>query len=280
LNLTHPIRIATVVLAATALAAATGCDNKRPDDPPSTPLANEYGDGEHISSVLLGFFGPATWVKLSDINSVDCYDPPDITVLTAGVTISAVDQWDETGNGAIGTVYVQDPVSPTPLYAGMALYEPTYSPPAYKPEPGNVVQVAGVYEEYIGPSDLALGRFGQCETLPQLEGTATELFEGQVPEPVVITPADLNSYANARQYLSMLVTVTNVCMEAAGEESDGRYSAPVSVSGTAWSIDDELWDVYHLMPLAQGQCFTSVTGIVTFFEGFSLAPRSAADFKM
>ena len=33
------------------------------------------------------------------------------------------------------------------------------------------------------------------------------------------------------------------------------------------------------MPLTQGQCFTSVTGIVTFFENFSLAPRSAADFK-
>ena len=268
MNLTHPIRI-----------AATGCNNTRPGDPPSTPIANEYGDGERISSVFDGFFGPAPWVQLKNIYSTDCYDPPDITVLTAGVTISAVDQWDETGNGSIGTVYVQDTLSPTPLYAGMALYEPTYSPPAYKPEPGNVVQVAGVYEEYIGPSDLALGRFSQCETLPQLEGSATELFEGEVPKPVVITPEDLNSYANARQYLSMLVTVTNVCIETTGTESDGRYSAPVVVSGTAWSIDDELWDVYHLMPLTAAQCFTSVTGIVTFFESFSLAPRSAADFK-
>lgn len=280
MNLPHPSPAGVAALAAASLLTAAGCGNTRLGDPPSQPVADELGNGERISSVFMGFFGPASWVQLNNINSIDCVDPPNQTVLTTGVTISAVDTWDETGNGSIGTVYVQDTVSPTPLYAGMSLYRPTFSPPAYKPQPGHVVDVAGVYEEYIGPSDLALGRFGQCETLPQISGTATFRFEGEVPEPVVITPDDLNSYANARQYLGMLVTVTNVTIEKAGTESDGRYSAPVVLtSGSAWSIDDELWDVYHLMPLTQGQQFSSVTGIVTFFESFSLAPRSAADFK-
>jgi hypothetical protein len=275
------------VIAALAVALGTaGCANTRPGDPPSTPPADELGTGQRISSVLGGFFGPAPWVQPTNL-TVNCPDPADVTVLTTGVTVSAVDTWDETGNGAVGTVYVQDTVpAPAPHYAGMALFEPTFSPPNLKVLPGDVVDVAGLYEEYIGPATLTeCDRFCYCETLPQLGGAVTPRYTGTVPEPVVLTPEDLDTYANARQYLGMLVTVTNVTIATTGDEDDGRYSAPVQLQNvppgsvvSPWSIDDELWDVYRLMPLSANQCFASVTGIVTFFESFSLAPRSAADF--
>jgi hypothetical protein len=140
-----------------------------------------------------------------------------------------------------------------------------------------VVDVTGQYEELVGPPT---GAFGQCQTLPQLAGTADLRFDRTVPPPVVITPADLSSYDRARQYLSMLVTVTNVVIAADGVEKNGRYNAGVVIpgGGTTWQIDDELFDLPHQMPLHQGDTFTSVTGIVTYFYDFHLAPRSVADF--
>jgi len=283
----HQLRIVAATLAATALVTAAGCTNTRPGDPPSTPPANKYGDGGHISSALTppGFFGPAPWVQPSNINSSNCIDPVDTSVGPTGLTVTAVDTWDETGNGAVGTVYVQDTISPTPLYGAMPIFDPTFSPPDLKVLPGNLVDVQeGVYEEYVGPSDFGgCNRFCECETLPQLAGALKFDFDGTVPEPVTIGPNDLGTYANARPYMGMLVTVKGVTIQANGSPSDGRYTAKVdlvgSFVGSTWDIDDELWDVPHLMPLSAGQTFVSVTGIVTYFGTVNLAPRSAADFK-
>jgi len=102
---------------------------------------------------------------------------------------------------------------------------------------------------------------------------------------VVITPEDLSTFEGARKYLSMLVTVQQpgglVTVAAAGKESDGRYSAEMAVpSGSNWFVADELWDVAHKEPLSEGQQFQSITGIVTYFYDFELAPRSAADFVL
>ncbi len=70
-------------------------------------------------------------------------------------------------------------------------------------------------------------------------------------------------------------------MAANGEESDGRYSASVAVpSGFNFFIADELWDLPHLEPLSQGEQFESVTGILTYFYTFELAPRGYADFVL
>lgn len=277
---THAVRLSVAALAAAALITTAGCTNTRPGDPVSTPSPDEYGNGEHISSVLNGFYGPAPWVQLQNINSVNCPDPVDTTIFTTGATVTAVDTWDETGNGSVGTIYVQDTVTPLPPYAGIAIFDPTYSPPDLKIQPGEVVDVAAIYEEYIGPSDFTCERFCQCETLPQLEGAVTFRFDGKLPEPVVITPDDLANYASGRKYLGMLVRVTGVSVLATGTESDGRYSASIAVqNGSPFYIDDELWDVYRQMPLTAGATFTSVTGIVTYFGSFNLAPRSAADFQ-
>jgi hypothetical protein len=275
-------RAPETLLAPLALLAvlAAGCsDNGSPGgDLPLIPPANEYGEGRHISSKLGGFFGPATWIVPTNLNSIGCAYPINANVATTGVTVTAVDTFDETGDGAIGSVYVQDTVPNPPLYAGISLYSPSYSPPDLRVFPGNVLDVVGPYQEYGGPTS---GPFPECQTLSQLGGAATFRFDGAVPAAVEITPDDLNSYDNARQFLGMLVKVTNVSIASAPTMSSGRYSASVVVdSGGNFAISNELFDVPGGITLSQGQAFKSVTGIVTYFYSFQLAPRSIADFEM
>ena len=268
-------------LLATFACAVAGC-TARVGDPSAPPLMNEYGPGTHISSVLGGFYGPASWVQPNNFNSLACPYPAAFNVYTTGVTVTAVDTWDETGNGAIGTVYVQDTVPNIPVYAGMSLFSPSFTPPDLRVLPGDVLDVTGSYEEFIGPSS---GFFPQCQTLPQISGSAVFRFDGTVPTPVVVTPEDLSTFDGARKYLSMLVTVRDpngpITIAANGVEKSGRYAAAVTVpSGSGWAISDELFDVYRQEPLSQGQQFESVTGIVTYFYSYQLAPRSLTDFVL
>jgi hypothetical protein len=280
--------LASVIPVALSLALLAGCAKRESDQPPM-PLASVCGSGSRISSELTnalgqsGFFGPAPWFQPSNNNSSNCPYPDDETVYASCLTVTAVDTWDETGNGSVGTVYVQDTVSPTsttPPYAAISIFDPSFSPPSLRPLPGDVLDVTGVYEEYDGPNS---GTFEQCATLPQISGAATFRYDGTVPTPVVIHPVDLANYENGRKYMNMLVTVEGVTIISAGTESSNRYSAPVVVPGGTlnlpFTIADELFDLPHLYPLSANESFTSVTGIVTYFYGFQLAPRSVADFQ-
>ncbi len=292
LKLRTPFRAVDWAALATAITLASsllGCRNDAANgDVPPTPIANQYGGGTHISSQIqnvdgsYGFYGPAPWYQPSNINSTNCPYPPTLVENITGVTVVAVDTWDETGNGALGTVYVQDTVGLTdwhqiPIYAGTSLYDATYSPPDLRPLAGDVLDISAEYEEYQGPYDFI---FSECETLPQVTGAASFRFLGTVPPPVQIEPPALASYGGGREYESMLVTVNGVCIAANGVESSGRYTADVTVPGTTWQIDDELFDLPHQYPLSAGQCFASVTGIVTYFGTYHLAPRNLDDFTL
>jgi hypothetical protein len=264
------------------LAPAAGCSHVGTEDAGASSGASGTGGSAtapcngHISSVLTGFEGPASWVQPANLDSTNCAYPPNQNVQATCAVVTAVDTWDETGKGSVGTVYVQDSASPTPLYAGIQLDRSSFSPSG-TPVPGDLLEVTGTYEEYAGPTN---GRFGMCETLPRITGTATFRSSGVVPTPVVIQASDLTSYDGARRYFNTLVTVRNVHIAADGRELAGSYRADVAVSsGSPWSIDDELFDVPHQYALHQGDTFTSVTGIVTYFYSVSLAPRSVADFQ-
>ncbi len=280
--MTQPLRVASFVSLTLAALLAAGCsDNGSPGgDKPVTPPMMEYGTGQHISSKLGGFFGPATWIQPTNQNSIGCKYPVQYNVTTTGVTVTAVDTFDETGDGAVGSVYVQDTVPNPPVYSGMSLFEPGYTPPDLRVFPGNVLDVTGPYEEYQGPSS---GYFAQCQTLPQLGGSASFRFDGMVPAPVVIKPDDLNSYDSARQYLGMLVKVVGVSISGTPSTSSGRFGVPVAVdSGQSFQNLERLFDLpCHLPSLSSGSGqFASVTGIVTYFYSFQLAPRSIADFEL
>jgi hypothetical protein len=96
---------------------------------------------------------------------------------------------------------------------------------------------------------------------------------------------DLKAYEKARQWLGMLVRIENIKISDKPYDSKGRYSAPIDVGGgiplsDVPSISNELFDLKALgPPLAKDVTFKAVTGIITYFYGFKIAPRSADDFE-
>src|SRR5205085_5933834 len=120
---------------------------------------------------------------------------------------------DETGAGQTGNIYVQDYPADGELakpFSGITIFAPAFSPPDLRVFEGDLVDSFGNFTEFLGPSS---GPFGDCKTLPEFNGTLTFRFEDTPPEPLTVVAdgatterfAAIKGYANARQWLGMLV---------------------------------------------------------------------------
>lgn len=258
---------------------ATACDiSSGNGDAPSKPAASVLGTGKRIADV----FGEAEWYDDTNKDSYKCDSPADRPVFVTGVTVTAVDRFDEVADGALGNVYVQDTTAEPTEYQGMTVFAPAFTPPDLRVAPGDVLDLSGVFQEFVGPSGSP---FNFCQTLPEIGGTGTFRFEGSVIKPKKVKLADLTGYENARRYLGMLVTVSNVKIANDPDESNsnlitgGRYTASLGVG--APTLSNELYDVKNgPVTIAKGSEFKSVTGIVTFFFSFHIAPRSPDDLVL
>ncbi|MEJ7730190.1 MAG: hypothetical protein WKG00_13345 [Polyangiaceae bacterium] len=248
-------------------------------DSPSEPSTSKLGDGARLHEVV----GEATWLDANDPDSASCDSPQDRHVNVTGVTVIAIDRFDETGQGQLGNFYVQDTAVDAVPFSGITVFAPSFSPPDLRLGEGDVADALGTLMEFLGPSS---GRFGECKTLPEIGGTLSFRLENGIREPHPITVEDLKSYESARKWLGMLVRLEDVRIAADASNSSGRYTAPLDVgSGVPASdvprISNELFDLENEgPPLTQGMEFASVSGVVTYFYGFKLAPRSAADFEL
>jgi hypothetical protein len=285
MTLRHPWKPFFPAIAAIALTC--GCSDGGGGDEPSQPVKSVLGKGQRVSEVL----GPADWLNPKDVNSVSCNVPADRTVLLGGLTVMAHDQFDETAKGALGNLYVQDTTKDPGEYQGLTVFGAAYTPPDLRVARGDVLDFFGVLSEFIGPS---VGAFGGCKTLPEMSGTGTFRFEGSPTPAKVIKLQDILGYANARRYLGMLVTLENVTIASDPAASDdtlptgGRYTAEIDRTGADTTgvdpadypkISNELYDLKNQGPkLAKGTKLKSVTGIVTYFYGFKVAPRAPDDF--
>ncbi|MCA9592736.1 MAG: hypothetical protein KC776_05475 [Myxococcales bacterium] len=226
-----------------------------------------------------------TGARLSDLNDPSKPQPTEgAEVNVTGVTVVAVDEYDETNNGSsIGNLYVQDlPIDgQVPPYGGITLFDTSFNPPALRVAAGDVVDVRGGYSEFAGPSSSP---FAEGETLPELVGGTVRLrFEGSIPEPVTIPLSDLSSYDTGRKWLGILVRVENVKAQSDGyKSSSGRFSVRLEVAGVADNklptINNALMDVEGTqVPFTTGTEYASVVGVVQFFYNFSISPRTAED---
>jgi hypothetical protein len=264
---------------ALALAALTGaCSGGGGGDLPTKPLANAYGACSRLAQIL----GPADWQDPKDEMSSHCAPPLDSPVCISGVTVVAIDRFDETSKGAVGNYYVEDTEKDAD-YSGVTVFAPAFSPPDLRLAEGDVVDIVGNSTEFLGPS---AGKFGQCRTLPELSGTLSFRFDGNQPlAPKVIPVTDLKTYDTARKHLGKLVRIENVKLAGAGVNSGGRFTADLDVGGgipvaDVPRISNELFDIEHQGPaLVEGRTFSSITGVITYFYGFKIAPRSADDFE-
>ena len=265
------------LLLAAPIVAACGGGN---GDAASIPLADAYGNGLRISDVVR----EATWLDPEDLESKACDVPPDRTARVTGVTVVAIDRFDETGDGAQGNYYVQDSLEVPVEYSGVTVFAPSFSPPDLRLSPGDVADLLGVFTEFLGPSSA--GRFGYCRTLPEIGGTMTFRFEGGEVPPTIVEVEELKSYETARKYIGMLVRVEGARIVGQPSNSGGRYNASLDVGAGVPATDvpklsNELYDIEGEGPaLSHGMTFSAVTGVLTYFYGFKIAPRSPEDFEL
>lgn len=237
--------------------------------------------------------------KLSDLNNPANPTPsPDQDIEVTGLSVLAVDNYDETKDGkSQGDIYVEDLVDPKATtdtladgWHGVEVFAPSFNPPDLRVAPGDVVDIRGRYQLFAGPSTypfptLTVDGGTVQEVLPELVGGTISLrFEYKVPDPVTIDVNDLGNYFTGHKWLGMLVKVENVTLAAAGKaDTKGRYSAQLTATVDktvgAPTVTNALFDLGDAkLPMAAGTKYKSIVGIVQYFQNYSIAPRSAQDF--
>lgn len=209
-----------------------------------------------------------------------------------------LDKFDETRDGkSAGTLYIRD-LGVNHVYGGIGIYQPNFVPASLDPLPGDVIDFAGPYQE---ATSIGKAVFNAGTYLPQLYkpvGTFRYEFASDFPAawtaPQQIQLADLNEntkasdgdFGHGRQYMQMLVTVNDVYLGPGSSVPGGsgaRVTYPLGtcaanscfVSGGP-AISNELFDLQST-DYPQGTHFKSVTGIVTWFYSFHIAPRTRDD---
>ena len=246
-------------------------------DPPAPYTPNPLGNGQRIAEVQ----NPSSATFQEAVSNA-----AGTSVTVSSVVVSWIDEFDETRDGkSKGTVYIQD-VGSTAPYAGISVYEPNYVPASLRPQPGDVLDVTGPYQELknIGTAVFGTGTDGKTPlTLPQLAKPVGDFrYEFRSPDATSIQLSDLDqaNYLKGRQWEGMLATVTNVTV-GAGVNSSNRVTYAMSqpggtASSTAAAISNELYPLGE-NDFPAGTTFKSVTGIVTWFYSFHIAPRSKDD---
>lgn len=256
-----------VVAVALCACGSTGAGDAEP-----TVRGNVLGAGRRISSLV-------------DPTAMPRPSPTELVTVT-GARVTHVDGFDETKSGASGTVYLQDFTEVPGPYEGISTHSPSYSPPSFRVVTGDVVDATGQFQEF----QLNLNFLKPGWTTPQLNGPNLELRFDAPYRPLVpaeISVDELTTYEGGRRWVSMLVTVRDVVLfEDFAIDKAGRGKAAFDV-GSGLTVKElptmtnELFDVGAAgLELKKGRKLASLTGIVTLFDVFHIAPRTAEDIQL
>ncbi len=251
------------------MAAPLACTSPLADQPADAGAPTPLGNGKRIRDVMNPTSAPKSGAS----------------VTITGASFLWVDTFDETNDGkSAGTVYLQDTGS-TAAYSGASLYQPTYIPANLAPAPGDVLDLVGTYQ---AETSIGAATFNQGEALIQIsKPQVTFRFEYLVPPAAVINVTDLNDYAKGQQWQAMLVTVNDVTLGSGFQNVNGRVTAYLTstISGSSVEMSNELfdlsaWNAKAATKVTTGTKLKSLTGIVTWFTQYHIAPRSAADIVL
>jgi hypothetical protein len=268
--------LSIVALAAPLFVAMAACGS-RDGDPPSTGVTpNPLGSGSRIRDIA----DP----------TLPHHPATNTQVTVTGASYTWTDTFDETANGkSKGTLYLQDVAQGTggsPPYSGASVFSPTFSPANLKPSPGDILDLVGTWQEN---TNIGTAVFTPPDVLPQIsKPTVTPRFEYTVPPATAINLLDLNAYPSGRQWMSMIVTLQNVTFgDDLTDDGNGRDTAYISpdMSKNGVTVSNELfdlaaWNTANGKPITKGQTIKSLTGIVTWFYSFHVAPRTPADIEV
>jgi hypothetical protein len=239
-------------------------------DPPSTKGANPLGPGARVREVA----DPKSNKNGAEVS------------VTGAVTL-IVDNFDETRDGkSRGTIYIQDVGTPCEAagkpapcpYSGLSLFSPAFIPADLRLAPGDVLDYFG---QYVELDHIGTAIFDPGKVLPQLSRpTGTFRYEYKTPEPLVIDITDLDDYEKGRRWMDMLVTIKDVTIpDGLYDDGKGRSSAHLTndiTNRNAPTITNELFDLQSptIKPKTK---YKTITGIVTWFFYFHIAPRGPQD---
>jgi hypothetical protein len=255
------MRIPAVALL--ALLRLCGCSTLEPD--PAAPYQpNPLGNGLRVADVQ---------------NPKSPAYAPNANVDLTSLTVLWVDTFDETQDGkSQGTVFVQD-IGSTAPYSAISVYQPSFVPADLRLLPGDILDFVGPYQEV---ASIGSAHFSPGQTLPQLaKPVGTFRYEYQAPPPQPIQLGDLDDYATGRKWEGMVVTVHDV-YAIAPTSSGGRVTCTLAVSPDAGtnvntvSMSNEEYDLKST-DFPPGTHLKSVTGLVTWFFSYHIAPRTPAD---
>jgi len=272
-----------VVLAVLLAACLPGFPQTLTEDPAAPYDASPLGTGLRIAEVQNPTSSYETAaLAAAETAAAHATTNAGVEVIVSSVVVSWIDTFDETHDGkSIGTVYVQDVGSQAP-YSGSDLYEPSYVPASLRPLPGIVIDLAGPYQEQ---ANIGTAVFSAPDTLPSFyKPVGTYRYDFVTPDPTTIQLSDIDqsNYATGRKWEGMLVTLNDITIGPGVNVNDrvtyimGQGDA--AIDNNAAAISNELYNL-GAMDYPNGTHFSSVTGIVTWFYSYQVAPRTAADLK-
>jgi hypothetical protein len=205
--------------------------------------------------------------------------PDGQTIRARGVVVIAVDNYDDNGAGAVGDIYVQDPVQTGPkgtAWSGLRLYRPSKNPPDLELAAGQGVDLVGEFVAFLGPPTSP---FRDRVPVPQVSNASLTLtYESTPPPPVDITPADLADTATGMQYASRLVRMKNVVLMT--DFTGSRPEAQIYDTSGRLILGAKLFPLHKVDALKKGVTVKSITGVLDYFYNFKLCPRSIADVEL
>ena len=163
--------------------------------------------------------------------------PAGTAVTVRGVVVTAIDNYGERRGG----IYVQEPE-------------------------GGAFSGVFVYLSGTEAADLSPGE--------GVSPVVTKVGDGTVPAPEVVTPWELKADPNeAEKWEGVMVTFENVRVFSppSGDKDDQKemwVTGPYTVQSSLTELADSI---------AEGDCYSSITGIGDFFFDYKILPRSAAD---
>lgn len=298
------LRGPAVVIA--ALLSAAGCTGA-----PSNPRCDEPDN-----SCNRAFLQSATPLSaLRDPNEAT-RTPVGTAVDARNLQVTAYDDFDETMDGDLGTVYVQqlvpagntaDRFLPCPLLpdnsarvCGISTFNAQFNPLAYRPKVGDLVDMSGgSYDEFdcSGVCGTPPQPFPDNRFLPQVRSpTLRSAGVAPAPTPVRVTVADIMNHNAA--LIGVLVEVSDATATA---EPDCRGEISLGMGSNAVKLTQELLAIPHgearvdnrpnrscanAPPprdppdpdrIRNGTRWSRIVGVVSYFYGPKLIPRTASD---
>lgn len=259
-----------------ALASASCSDGIRRCDEPDNSCNRPYLQGRTPLALLRE---PDRARRVPEGTAVDARN----------LQVTAYDELDETMDGDLGTVYVQetipvgtsqDPFLPCPLLpdasarvCGISTFNTQFAPLAYRPKVGDLVDMTGgQYDEFdcSGVCGSPPQPFPDGNFLPQVrEPTIRAAGVAPQPTPVRVTVDDLLTHNAA--LIGVLVEVSNVTVAAA---PDRRGEIQISGNRNGPKLTQEMVTIPGVV---MGTRWSRVVGVVSYFYGPKLIPRTLAD---